>query len=86
MLYIKEIPKVKFNLKLIKNYIKENQLTKTEFCKRCKIHISVLNKIFVNQTNFRYIALFKIAKELNIHIAKLFQIKLKKLSNSQLLF
>ena len=72
------IPKVKFNLKLIKNYINENQLTKTEFCKRCKIHISVLNKIFVNQTNFRYIALFKISKELNIHIAKLFQNKIKK--------
>ncbi|MGN0960988.1 MAG: helix-turn-helix domain-containing protein [Christensenellales bacterium] len=62
----------KINIKLIENFIKENHLTKSKFCKMCKIGLSTLNKILANSENFRIVALFKIAKVLNIYIYQLF--------------
>lgn len=57
---------------LIENFINAKHLTKSKFCKMCKISLSTLNKILANGENFRIIALFKIAKVLNIHIYQLF--------------
>lgn len=59
-------------IKLIENFIKEKHLTKSKFCKMCKIDLSTLNKIMADGENFRITALFKIAKVLNIHIYQLF--------------
>lgn len=59
------------NIELIENYIKLNKLSKYQFCKNCKISISVLNKILNNQINIRIKALFKIAETLNINVADL---------------
>ena len=56
---------------LIENYIKDNQLSKTKFCKICKICPSTLKKIFNNE-DVNLIALFKIARVMNIHIHQLF--------------
>lgn len=60
------------NVELLKNYMKEQGLSKTEFCRQCKISIEVLNKILANKDNFRIIAIFKIARKLNIQIYELF--------------
>ena len=57
---------------LIENFIKENNLSKSKFCKMCKINQSTLNKIMTNSENFRIIALFKIARVLKIQVFEMF--------------
>ena len=57
-----------FKTELIENYIKENKISKIEFCKRCKLSIGTLNKVLSNQLNFKLNAIFKIARVLNIEI------------------
>jgi transcriptional regulator with XRE-family HTH domain len=64
--------KDKINIEILKNYMKEQQLSKTEFCKQCKISMEVLNKILANDSNFGIVALFKIARKLNMQIHELF--------------
>lgn len=57
---------------LIENFVKENNLSKSKFCKMCKISQSTLNKIMTNSENFRIIALFKIARVLKIQVYQMF--------------
>lgn len=57
---------------LIENFIKDNNLSKSKFCKLCKISQSTLNKIMTNSENFRIIALFKIARVLKIQVYQMF--------------
>ena len=54
------------------NFMKENNLTKKEFCKRCGFCCATLNTILYEKGNFRLNHLFKIAKVMNIHIKDLF--------------
>ncbi len=60
------------NAKIIKNFILENKISKTKFCKMCKISPSTLNKIISNDDNFKIIALFKIAKVIKIQVYMMF--------------
>lgn len=57
---------------LIENFIKDNNLSKSKFCKMCKISQSTLNKLMTNSENFRIIALFKIARVLKIQVYQMF--------------
>ena len=61
-----------FNLEIIKNYIRDNDLTKTKFCKLSKISVKTFNKILNQQANFRSIAIFRIAKTMKIPVHLLF--------------
>ena len=56
---------------VIENYMKENNLSKTAFCKECKICIGSFNKIMTGQ-NFRLGVLFKISNATNIKLANFF--------------
>lgn len=56
----------------IEKYMNENKLSKTKFCKTCKISISTFNRIIAGK-NIKLIALFRIAKIMNINICKLFK-------------
>ena len=49
---------------LIKDYLKDNNMSKAEFCRRVGIGVGVLNKILTNKLNFRTDALIKIAREI----------------------
>ena len=60
------------NAKIIKNFILENKISKTKFCKMCKISPSTLNKIISNDDNFKIIALFKISKVIKIQVYMMF--------------
>lgn len=57
---------------LIENFIKDNNLSKSKFCKMCKISQSTLDKIMTSNENFRIIALFKIARVLKIQVYQMF--------------
>lgn len=69
-----------FNTEIILIFLKQNNLSKNAFCKLCKINPSVLNKILNQQTNFRTLSVFKIARVMNIHVKELF-IKKEKTEN-----
>lgn len=59
------------NTKMIYDYIKDNNLSKTEFCKLCKIGVSTLNRIMTNN-NFNLISIFRIAKTMRVKVCELF--------------
>ena len=54
----------------IKKFLKDNKLSKAEFCRRCGIGQVTLQRILAGK-NFNLRALFKIAKFLNIHVCEL---------------
>lgn len=58
---------------IFENYMKEHNLSKTAFCKLCKISPSVFNKIIGNQRNFYVIALFRIARVIGIEVYQMFE-------------
>lgn len=57
---------------MILDFIKDNQLTKKEFCKQCKISTSTLDRILKGK-NFRLIYLFRIGRRMNVPIHKMFR-------------
>ncbi len=64
--------KTVINIKLIENYIKEHKLSKKQFAQMCNISTWVLRKVLKNNTNFRIVYLFRIARVLNIKIKDIF--------------
>lgn len=56
----------------IAEFIKENGLTKKEFCKQCNISPSALYRI-MNGKNFNLTSLFRIAKRMNEPIHRFFK-------------
>ena len=57
---------------IIENFMLENKISKTKFCKMCKISPSTLNKIMTNDDNFGIIALFKIARVVKVQVYQMF--------------
>lgn len=60
------------NILLIQNYMIDNNFSKTQFCKLCKIPYSALKKMFEADYNFDVRYIFRIAKVLNIEVVKMF--------------
>lgn len=58
-------------LKII-NYIRENKLTKTEFCKKCNIDISLLDSIIYYGKSIDYTITERIASVMGIGVYELF--------------
>ena len=57
---------------IMEAFIKEKGYSKREFCKRCKISYSTLQKMMVQDCSFHIRALFKIAREMGIRVCDLF--------------
>lgn len=62
--------KDKFKTEIIENYLKENKMSKTEFCKLCGISQGTLSRI-INNGNYRIDALFKISRVVKIQVYKM---------------
>ena len=58
---------------LVENYIKENNLTKTKFCKLCGINYNQYQKFMANNLNFDVIVLFRIGRLINVKVYQLFK-------------
>ena len=52
---------------MIENYIKENNLTRKDFCKKCNMGYESFLKIMRNQSNVNIKAIFKIAKGMELN-------------------
>ena len=59
------------NVQLIEDFIKKNHLTKTSFCRLCKISLSRLHSILSGKDIY-ISALFRIANIMNIRVCELF--------------
>ena len=64
--------KGKLNINLIFEFLNKNRLTKTEFCRQCKISPSTFYRI-IKGKDFRLDALFKIAKIMNLKLHQFFE-------------
>ena len=62
---------VKINVKLIKEYLKINNLTIKEFCEQCKIRERTFYRIMKGE-NFNLLSLLKIARRINIRLCEFF--------------
>ena len=58
-------------VELIEQFIKENGLTNTQFCERCKIGYATFLKIKRGQYSVRVSALFRIAKVMGVHVKEI---------------
>lgn len=56
----------------IEKYLLDNNLSKSEFCKRCHISTDTYDEILKRKTDFNIIALFKIAREINSYISRMY--------------
>ena len=61
-----------FDVVVIDCYLKNNHLTKKEFCIRCEINESILKKIYSQNTDISVKDLIKISNEIKIPVASLF--------------
>ena len=61
------------NVNKIYAYLKENDISKTEFCKKCKISPETFNALINNSKNTQLKAVFKIAREMKCSIPYLFE-------------
>lgn len=66
------IPVIK--VELIDEYIKEHKITLTQFCKISKIAPSTIKRMRENK-DFNTIAIFKLAKVLNLHASQVLNSK-----------
>lgn len=60
-------------VELITDYLQQNKLTKTAFCKQCKISLGTLNKILKNQKNVFITSIVKIARKINTELKDMFE-------------
>lgn len=59
-------------IEIIEKFMMENKISRTTFCKMCKISPSTLNKIMTKDDNYGIIALFKIARVIKIQAYQMF--------------
>ncbi len=57
---------------IIENFLIEKKLSRSKFCKICKISPATLQKIMANKYNFRITALFRIARVMGIEFCEIF--------------
>ena len=61
-----------YNKKAILDYIEKENISKTEFCKRCKIGFKTLNKVLLNDADINLKPIFKIVRFINIKPSEFF--------------
>ncbi|MBR5191951.1 MAG: hypothetical protein IKW33_00900 [Clostridia bacterium] len=60
------------NVEIIEKFLISNKISKTTFCKMCKISPITLKKIMAKDDNIEIVALFKIAKVIKIQVYQMF--------------
>lgn len=58
---------------LIEEYLQKKNLSKTEFCRLCKISYPTLQKVFKQDFTVRIGVLFKIARQINLRLSDIFE-------------
>ncbi len=61
-----------YDVDLIKDYVKHNELTVEEFCRKCDIKINVYKRIMKQDSNVKVCDIAKIAKVIDVAINFMF--------------
>ena len=61
--------KIYFNVEIIDNYLKSNNLTKKHFCYLCDISYTALKNIYLGKSKMRTTTIIKIINVLNVRLA-----------------
>lgn len=64
-----------FNINVIKNYLKENNLTIKKFCKICNIKYYNYRQMIKNDFNIYSNVLYKVCRTINIKLADLINVQ-----------
>lgn len=64
--------KTVININLIKDYIKDNNLTNPEFCKLCKISALTFERIMKDDLEVDLTAIFRISRILDVRLCEMF--------------
>ena len=65
--------KNRFKSEVIEKFLKENNMTKTELCRRSKVGLKTLNEMLCGAFNYRVISLFKLARVVGIEMCDFFE-------------
>jgi len=60
-----------FDTRFLEEFLKTENLSMREFCKRCKIGHSTLKKI-CNGEDYKYVSLYKVARAVGVQMYELF--------------
>ena len=63
----------KINIELIEKYIKENNLSKTRFCQKCKIGLRTYEKMMNSSLEINLKVFVKVAKVMDIRLCEMFK-------------
>ena len=63
---------MRIRTEIIEEYRKENKLSKSEFCRICKMGLRTYEKIMIGDYNYDVKVIFRISKLLQIPIHQLF--------------
>ena len=68
---MKQLTQYRFKCEEIIKYLKENNISKTEFCKLCSISIYTLNELLKGSVKVNAFKCFKVSKILKINLMEL---------------
>lgn len=63
--------KLQVRKEAINNYLNENNVSKSAFCKKCHLSTTTLNKILMGSVDCKVVTLYKIARTMGVGIADL---------------
>lgn len=66
---------VTINTKLLQQYLKDNNLSKTKFCELAKISLYVLNKLLNNNANVKFTNIYKVTALMQIKLSEFLDFK-----------
>ena len=64
---------ITFNHEIVENFMAENKLSKTAFCKLCKITPLAFYKFMNNDDSLFLLPVFKIAKAIGVELKDMFE-------------
>ncbi|HBB45216.1 MAG TPA: hypothetical protein DCZ34_03750 [Clostridiales bacterium] len=62
---------IMIDVDVLKKFMEENKMSKSEFCQKCKISPITLQKILNKKKSLRFNTIFKIARYMNIKTSEL---------------
>ena len=61
-----------YNTNLLDEFLINNKISKSAFCKKCQLSDVILKKFYEHNSTISKVQLFKIARQLNVSILKLY--------------
>lgn len=64
--------KIKLNVGLVKEYIKEKGISRAKFCRECKVSVPTLKLLFEGNSNVGILSVYKIARYMGKELKDMF--------------